>query len=69
MIEGDKGRFISMPQNTFKNKEGTTQYSDVCHPITASARTEMINAVNEAYEERLHMSEDQAIDNPFEPTM
>lgn len=37
------------------------QYSDICHPITAEARNELIDKVIEAYEAKL--SEEQNMDN------
>ncbi|MEI3579073.1 MAG: SpoVG family protein [Acutalibacteraceae bacterium] len=37
VIESDKGRFISMPQDSYK-KNGETKYNDTFHAITADAR-------------------------------
>ena len=34
VIESDKGRFISMPQDSYK-KNGETKYNDTFHAITA----------------------------------
>ena len=39
VIESDKGRFISMPQDSYK-KNGETKYNDTFHAITAEARNE-----------------------------
>ena len=60
VIDSVKGTFISMPSNSYK-KDGKMQYSDICHPITAEARNELIDKVIEAYEAKL--SEEQEIDN------
>lgn len=60
VIDSVKGLFVSMPSNSYK-KDGKMQYSDICHPITAKARNELIDKVTEAYEAKL--SEEQDIDN------
>ena len=46
VIESDKGRFISMPQESYK-KNGETKYNDTFHAITAEARTALVEAVND----------------------
>lgn len=60
VIDSVKGIFVSMPSNRYK-KDGKVEYSDICHPITADARNELIDRVTEAYEAKL--SEKQDIDN------
>lgn len=60
VIDSAKGTFISMPSNSYK-KDGKMQYSDICHPITAEARNELIDKVIEAYEAKL--SEEQDMDD------
>ena len=60
VIDSVKGTFISMPSNSYK-KDGKMQYSDICHPITAEARNELIDKVTEAYAAKL--SEEQDMDN------
>lgn len=60
VIDSVKGTFISMPSNSYK-KDGKMQYSDICHPITAEARNELIDKVTEAYEAKL--SEEQDMDS------
>ena len=60
VIDSVKGTFISMPSNSYK-KDGKMQYSDICHPITAEARNELIDKVTEAYEAKL--SEEQVMDS------
>lgn len=52
VIESEKGRFIAMPQESYK-KNGETKYSDTFHAITAEARTALVNAVNDAYDRKL----------------
>ncbi len=60
VIDSVKGIFVSMPQSSYK-KDGKMQYSEICHPITAEARNELIDKVTEAYEAKL--SEEQNTDN------
>jgi len=52
VIDSEKGLFVSMPQSKYE-KDGKTQYSDICHPITAEARTELFDTVLAAYEQKL----------------
>ncbi len=49
VIHANDRRFIVMPSR--KNADGT--YRDVCHPITASFRTEIEEVVLSAYENAL----------------
>lgn len=60
VIDSVKGIFVSMPSNSYK-KDGKVEYSDICHPITAEARNELIEKVTEAYEMKL--GEEQDMDN------
>ena len=61
--ETDKGRFISMPQESYK-KNGETVYNDTFHAVTAEARTALVDAVNDAYEQRLQERMEQSEDAP-----
>ena len=63
IVESDKGRFISMPQNSYK-KNGETKYSDTFHAITAEARNALVEAVNDAYEQKLQEQQEQRSDTP-----
>ena len=65
VVDSQKGLFVQMPQRSYQ-KDGTTKYEDVFHPITAEARTELNSAVLSAYEQRLRMEEDEA-QNMAEP--
>lgn len=60
VIDSEKGLFVSMPQSKYE-KDGKTQYSDICHPITADARTELFDTVLAAYEQK--MSEDAQMES------
>ena len=62
VIDGEKGLFVSMPQSSYQ-KDGKTQYTDQFHAITAEARTALNDAVLAAYDERIHMEEDESQDS------
>ncbi len=59
VIDSEKGLFVQMPQNSYE-KDGKKQYNDIFHPITSDSRNDFNNAVLSAYEQRLHMAEDQS---------
>lgn len=63
VIDSQKGLFVQMPQNSFQ-KDGKTEYSDIFHPVTAEARSELNSKVLEAYEQKLAEveSEDERLD-------
>lgn len=63
VIESDKGRFVSMPQDSY-TKNGETKYNDTFHAITADARTALVEAVNDAYEQALQEKLEQKNDAP-----
>lgn len=44
VMEGEKGRFVNMPSTSYKDRDGNTQYNDIFHAITKSAR----EAINQA---------------------
>lgn len=58
VIDSQKGLFVQMPQNSFQ-RDGKTEYSDIFHPITADARSELNSKVLEAYEQKLAEVEDE----------
>lgn len=57
VIDGQKGLFVQMPQNSY-TKDGKTQYSDIFHPVTAEARTELYNKVLSAYQQKLEAEQE-----------
>ncbi len=59
VIDSEKGLFVQMPQTSFE-KDGQKQYNETFHPITADSRNELNSAVLEAYEQRLHMEENES---------
>ena len=61
VIDSQNGLFVQMPQESYQ-KDGKTEYKDIFHPITTSSRSELYNAVLAAYEQRVHMREDEQQD-------
>ena len=67
LIEGDKGMFISMPYSQWKDKDGSLKNTDIVHPITADARSELYHAVYEAYKAEMAQTEEEEL--PFGMSM
>lgn len=61
VCDSPKGLFVSMPATSYQ-KDGQTHYNEIFHAITKEARDALNNAVLEAYEQRVHMEEDQDAD-------
>lgn len=55
VMDSKNGLFARMPYRTYKDRNGDTQYSDV----NETSRNAVSDAVLEAYEQRLHMEEDE----------
>ena len=49
VMDGQKGLFVSMPQEVFAGKNGNKQYSNLFFPVTNSAKEELQTAVLEVY--------------------
>ncbi len=58
----EKGTFVNMPAQSYTDKAGETQYSDVFHPIRKDARDYIQNAVLQAYDAAVQqaMAQNQA---------
>ena len=67
LIEGDKGMFVSMPYSQWKDKDGNLKNTDIVHPITADARSELYHAVHDAYKAKMAQTEDEEL--PFGMSM
>ena len=67
LIEGDKGMFVSMPYSQWKDKDGNLKNTDIVHPITADARSELYHAVHDAYKVKMAQTEDEEL--PFGMSM
>ena len=59
VVDSDQGAFVAMPQESFKTKNGEVKYQDRFHPVTAEARSELVAAVLEAYEQKLEQEPEQ----------
>lgn len=53
VIMTDKGTFMGMPFESYKDKDGNEKRKDVFHPITSEARKAMEDAVIAAYEAKV----------------
>ena len=53
----------AFPQDSYK-KNGETKYNDTFHAITAEARNALVDAVNDAYEQKLQEQQEQKGDAP-----
>lgn len=59
LIEGDKGMFVSMPYSQWKDRDGNLKNTDIVHPITADARSELYHVVHDAYTEKMEQTEEE----------
>lgn len=59
VMNSKNGLFARMPYRTYKDRNGDTQYSDVVFALNETSRNAVSDAVLEAYEQRLHMEEDE----------
>ena len=62
-----KGRFVNMPSQSYTDKSGQTQYSDMFHPIRKDARDYIQNAVLNAYDAAVQQAMAQNQSPQFEP--
>ena len=49
LISGEKGDFVAMPSNSWKNKQGQLQHDDIVHPLDSDTRAAVFQAVQDAY--------------------
>lgn len=59
VMDSKNGLFARMPYRTYKDRNGDTQYSDVAFALNETSRSAVSDAVLEAYEQRLHMEENE----------
>lgn len=62
VMDSKNGLFARMPCRSYKDRNGNTQYSDVVFALNETSRNAVSDAVLEAYEQRLHMEEDESQD-------
>ena len=49
VMDGRKGMFVSMPQESYPNRDGNTKYSNTFFALTNSARMQLQETVLDAY--------------------
>lgn len=54
VIDGHKGMFVSMPQESYLGRDGKTRYSNVFFALTNAAKMELQDAVLQAYEQKMN---------------
>lgn len=53
VMDGKKGLFVSMPQESFAGKDGQKKYSNLFFALTNSAKLELQKSVLDAYHQKL----------------
>lgn len=53
VMDGKKGLFVSMPQETYSGKDGQKKYSNTFFALTNSAKLELQESVLQAYQQQL----------------
>ncbi len=66
VMQTEKGRFVSMPSNSYKDREGKTQYSDVFHAVTKAARDAIQSAVLHAYDRVVYQTQQFQVEEPLD---
>lgn len=59
VMDSKNSLFARMPYRSWKDRNGDTQYSDVVFALNETSRSAVSDAVLEAYEQRLHMEENE----------
>lgn len=54
IMDGKKGLFVSMPQESYPGKDGQTKYSNTFFALTNSAKMQLQEVVLGAYQQALH---------------
>ena len=53
VMDGKKGLFVSMPQETYSGKDGQKKYSNTFFALTNSAKLELQESVLQAYQQQM----------------
>lgn len=53
VVDGVKGLFVSMPQESYTGKDGSRKYNNTFFPITNAAKMALQDAVLQAYDQYL----------------
>lgn len=62
VMDSKKGLFVNMPSNSYKDKDGKMQYSDIFHAVTKGAREALTNAVLTAYKLAIAQSQQAEVE-------
>lgn len=62
VCDGKNGLFAQMPQRSYTDKNGKTQYRETFYPITAETRENLNEAVVNAYENEIAQAQDDSED-------
>ena len=54
VMDGKKGLFVSMPQESFTNKDGQKKYSNTFFALTNSAKLQLQESVLQAYQQQIN---------------
>ena len=57
VMDGRKGLFVSMPQESFTGRGGETKYSNLFFALTNAAKMDLQDAVLQAYQQQMHPSD------------
>lgn len=57
VMDSRKGLFVSMPNRSYKDSNGNTQYSDIAHAVTKEVREAINKQVLDAYNQALEESQ------------
>lgn len=71
VIDSENGLFVAMPSRAVQ-KEGSTEYKDIFHPITADGRNVLSDVVLSAYEQKIVEVQTQDLGDdqvPFQESM
>jgi stage V sporulation protein G len=49
VVDGEKGKFVTMPQSKSEKEDGKVEYHDIAHPINGDLRKDMSAAVLDEY--------------------
>lgn len=60
VVDGNKGLFVAPPQTSYKDGDGNTKYSDIFFPISNAGKSNLQDAVLNAYSQKLTEVQSQA---------
>ena len=66
VVDGNKGLFVAPPQSSYKDGEGNTKYSDIFFPISNADKSNLQDAVLNAYSQELAKMQDMDQDVGFD---